>query len=359
MTGPRDDELGAMLAERADRVPDGTDREVLAAVHREVQGRAAGAGFAVLPVAMDRRGGRVPTGWVALGFVAVLVIAVLGGRLEAGSTRPGGVAASGGEGPSASPRATADGSASAASDTPQPAVPEPVALTASAFRDGFRNGTLNGTLVLVDGHLEPVALPCPSPAGPDCFGVAVAGLDGVSVTWDGPLTRDAVSLQTGRLAFVPHGEVLIFIGRVEGDLAHPSALKSLVDDERLHRFGDPFALTPVIGWLVIGGIHSCPMLGPGATPCPGPPPTLTGVEPFPDGMLTSEVNAAVEVWPGAVGIGPRQTVTRGPFLYRAAPGPACDGVPPADASSCPGGPGWSWQIVARLDPERMVRVSVP
>ena len=78
MTGrPTDDELREMLESRASRVSPDTDREAMAGLRAAMRGTPdARGGFAVLPVAISGRGARLPGSIVAVGLVAVILVAV-------------------------------------------------------------------------------------------------------------------------------------------------------------------------------------------------------------------------------------------------------------------------------------------
>ena len=86
MTGPlHDDELRAMLEERASRVSPDAGRSAMATFRATVRGASDGkGGFAILPQALSSRGARLPWGVVALGTVAVVVVAIVGGSLGGG-----------------------------------------------------------------------------------------------------------------------------------------------------------------------------------------------------------------------------------------------------------------------------------
>ena len=90
MTAPLpDDQVRAMLEERAARVSPDAEREAMTAFRAAVRGAPDGkGGFAVIPQALSSRDARLPGGFAAVGMVAVVAIALLGGRLS--STNDGG-----------------------------------------------------------------------------------------------------------------------------------------------------------------------------------------------------------------------------------------------------------------------------
>lgn len=351
-----DAELRAMLEARANRMPLGASREVLAAVRSVGRVPAGGAGFALVPVA--RSGGRAvaPAGWAVAALVAVVAIAVLGGRPE---RAPGASAGASAGATAAAPTGSAGPSASG--------LPEVAGeISGAQLRPAIADGSLDGRIMLVEGQLQSVAWPCPIGTAEPCTRLFIPGLDGIAVTWDGAqrVTNDpggsapgpgaaTPAPAAGTLVVVPREGHLELLGRLTGDLEHPDTLSDLMYQRRLIGVSDPLALASVAGWLVIGGIHSCPALGPGATPCPGPGPLLTDKEPFPEGLMTSDVQAQVAISSSPVGIEAGQVVTPGPFLYRVAGVAACDDV----ASSCPFR--WGWMVVARYDANQVLRVSIP
>ena len=99
MTAPLpDDQVRAMLEERAGRVSPDAEREAMTAFRAAVRGAPDGkGGFTVIPQALSSRDARLPGGLAAFGVVVVVVIAVLGGRLSGNdvATSPSAFAGSG------------------------------------------------------------------------------------------------------------------------------------------------------------------------------------------------------------------------------------------------------------------------
>jgi hypothetical protein len=95
------------------------------------------------------------------------------------------------------------------------------------------------------------------------------------------------------------------------------------------------------GWLVVD--PACIRTGDATATCPPRPPFLADATPLPDGTLRKDAGLEVTLSPDLWGVdraaGP---VTPGPFLL----------APPTED----GGP---WQVVARYDPSRSVRVVIP
>ncbi len=265
--------------------------------------------------------------------------------------------------PSTSPSASPPVSPSALLSASMKAILGRIAL--ERFRLALETGDLDGRVVLLTGRLDLVGFVCPSGISGPCTRFVVPGLDGIPVTWDGPLASavtpggSPVPVGSATIAVIPRGGQLQLLGILSGNPDRPDSITDLVD--RLGRLGTgSLALDAVDGWLVVGGLHSCPMLGPGATPCPGPGPVLTDKEPAPDGALTSDLQVQVAVVTSAPGIDAGHIVTPGPFLVRrVVTGSTCDSLPAASQPDCAGGPLAAWQVIARYDPGPVVRVELP
>jgi hypothetical protein len=102
------------------------------------------------------------------------------------------------------------------------------------------------------------------------------------------------------------------------------------------------SLFEVDGFLVTNPARICGIAGPGATPCPAPPPFLAEDEPRADGLRVSDAGEEVVLTGPVPGVDPGAVITPGPFLV------------------APAGPGGGpWRIVARYEPARSVRVLAP
>ncbi len=222
-----------------------------------------------------------------------------------------------------------------------------------AFRLAIQTGELDRRLVLLPGTLVETLLPCPSGTTEPCSRLGIQDLDGVPLTWDGAAADGPPSGgQDSTLAVVPGGGSLRLLGRLAGDPDHAPSYQELISRYGAFR-GDPYWVDVVSGWLVVGGIHSCPALGPDATPCPGPGPLLTDRQPMPDGMMTSGLQVPVVVSANAPGMVPGQVVTPGPFLIGSV---TCGDVSPPSVASCANA---AVEIVARYDPATVIRVVHP
>ena len=160
-----------MLEARADRLAPTATNEVLAAVRGEIQRPKGGALFSVVPVTRTR-GMNGPAGWAAVGLVAVLVLAVVGGgRLDLKPSTPAGSGAGSGS----------PGSSVGATGEPAATVMAPAAntITVAELRAGLDDGSLNGRIVLLTGSLKVTPLRCLG----DCQRVEVTGLEGVGVRY--------------------------------------------------------------------------------------------------------------------------------------------------------------------------------
>ena len=154
MTAPLpDDQVRAMLEERAARVSPDAGREAMTAFRAAVRGAPDGkGGFAVIPQALSSRNARLPWGLAAVGMVAVVAIALLGGRLS--STNDGAASAPAAAGSSATTGPAASLAPSAAGS---PSVLDPGQLEAA-----LASGDLAGKIVVINGKL--VSELCSGPA---------------------------------------------------------------------------------------------------------------------------------------------------------------------------------------------------
>jgi hypothetical protein len=342
MTDPLDDgELRAMLGERASRMAPDSAREALAAVRSVVRGSAAGrGGFSVLAIGPRGSDSRLPVALVVAGMVTVLVVGLIGGRLGGGPT----ARSAGPVGPSAavpSPPAASPGAKPAASPAAKPATSpaaKPATNDAARLRPLVANGTLDGHLLVVDGELEAIEVPCREPGA--CTVLALTGLEGIIVTDErqSPGPDPGTLPGRGQLVFTPHDGALAFLGVAPARLDRPTTVAELGDSLGGALGARRDLLEVVSGWLVVGGLHSCPLLGPGATSCPGPPPWLTDDKPFDEGMLSSNVGMHVGIADPLAGGPITQTVTEGPFLVRPVSG---------------------WEVVAVLGSAPVARATLP
>ncbi len=241
-----------------------------------------------------------------------------------------------------------------ASPIPTPAfAPGASLVTPAGLRSGLADGTLDRDVVLIEGQLTVVPMFCTF--GSDCFGIAVAGFEDVPTSHDGQLTRAVAAAMHGELAFVVQGQTLAFVGRVVGDVGSPVSLLSRMASGPAGA-PDPFALTPVAGWLVVGGVHSCPALGVGATPCPGPPPGLTDLQPTAEGAMNSDLFVPVAIGTSVPGVQPGAVVNPGPFLVRVEHESTCHGVTTVNLTACLSVQRPTLRVLAHIDAVNTVRV---
>jgi len=269
-------------------------------------------------------------------------------------------------------RANADGSVVVRGSGPLasdgPAIPSPAASTpapgagsvpldAVGLRTALASGSLDGAVVLVDGTLAERPIPCTSPSTPEpCFELYLPAVAGITVSEGrGPGAARPSALPAGSLVFVVGGGGLTFLGAWATWRADPITVDALLGQASVPAYDD---LALVSGWLVVGGIHSCPMLGPGATPCPGPLPWLAVDEPNQDGLLMSDKGVTVGLDPSGVVGTPSAIVTPGPFLLRHAYDTPCDhGTQPGGVTCA--GTQTGWEVVAALAGRSIVRAVLP
>ncbi len=233
-------------------------------------------------------------------------------------------------------------------------------VSAAELRTALADGSLDGRIVTVQGTLTMTG---DCGYGTDlCTMFGLEGLDGVPVTWVGPLVAPdqtandlpAIAL-SGRLVLVPRGGGLLLLGRLKGSLEQPQTVGELVYQRRLLSF-DPFVAQAVTGWLVRpqGGV--CPSDAPRPGQCEATQVFLTDHAPV--GWSVAAGAARMDV---AAGTGPGlsvdNTVLDGSFLGRYAFDGACKRNQ-ADVLDC-STLLWTWTIVAHYDPAEILALVLP
>ena len=301
MTGPlHDDELRTMLEERASRVSPDAERAAMATFRATVRGASDGkGGFAVMPQALSSRGARLPWGIAALGIVAVVAVAVVGGQLGGGEVVSSPTAAAAAE--TGLPSSLPSGAPPAAPTLDPASVDDPPdVLAADELGDALAAGDLDRQIIVVNTRIT----------GTDCepatgCNYAIVGLPGLQVALGGFLVTTAPAAPTfDEASVVPYvfrvrdDGVLTLLGVLASDRAGPVG----VDD--LPTGGPAGQILVVGGWLVSQGGDSS------AEPCSQPrllPPecsaeptyVLTGAQPGPDASVDPEHSVQVDVAPDA------------------------------------------------------------
>lgn len=216
-------------------------------------------------------------------------------------------------------------------------------LGRQALVAGVLDGSLEGWMVYADAELR---LDCPTGTGAPCSALPprIAGL---------PIRGTATEAPDARLDAVPARGLLVLrvVGtgfEYEGSLvADPdgSPTLSALDEERRAGSAPPAGptLRDASGWLVRAG----PCLIPPSAfePCPRQP-FLAEEEPLATADPSTTAGRFVEVARDAWGIDPPfDPILAGPFLVR-----HLEPARPDDPA---------WEIVARYDPSRSVRVVIP
>ena len=224
-------------------------------------------------------------------------------------------------------------------DTPS-TTPEvtPPRLRAAELVEAVRSGSFEHMLVFADARLVvdcgDAHQPCADPKLA-VEGLALDVLPGTLGTAVGiPLPRSLLVLEVQGSRLVYRGALIV--------QANGTPRYEVLAGGSAARPPDPSALTDVAGWLVLDG----PCLGPekGPLPCARRA-TLADHEPTSSAART-DAGPTVAVPVGAWGIDDSaQAILPGPFLARQNPARGDD--EPA------------WQIVARYDPLRSVRVVIP
>ncbi len=212
-----DEDLRGMLEARAGSVRPDAGRDVRIVVHEALRVPRGGGGFSVLPVSVTGGGSRQPAGWAAAVMVAVLAIAVLGGRLGSG---PAAETAAPSGSPSVPPSQASEPVTAAVDRSPLRL------LSAQAFGDALSSGALQGQVVVVRGRLRNQPAFCAGRSTAPCL-VAIDGLTGVQVlpadTMDASDWEPAVERSVGQ-AFavrVAQSGRLLFLGYLRNDPVEP------------------------------------------------------------------------------------------------------------------------------------------
>jgi hypothetical protein len=275
----------------------------------------------------------------ALGVAAALLGAVVLGQLfPAGSADPGrasplAAVSSTGPGPSAQETMVAP-------SIDALALRAPPRLTASALAGGVRDGTLDGFLLYADATLVDA---CEAP-GPACR-LAVQGL-GLEVVPGAPAAGSRPPVpDRAVLVLAVRGGILEYLGSLIVDPDGSPSLSSLPVP--------PVAvpgqtLFDAAGWLVrdpacVAGDPETPEAVTALPPAPACA-SLSDDPPRPHDAPPSDRGRAVALAPDPWGVEPSlERPLEGPFLVRV-----------ADPGS-----GHAWEVVARYDPTRSVRVVIP
>ena len=215
----------------------------------------------------------------------------------------------------------------------------PPRVRAAELVEAVRSGSLEGRLVFADASLD---IDCgehvPPCADPQLAvqGVALDVLPGTLGTAVGvPLPRSVLVLEVEGTRLVYRGALIVY--------SNGTPRYEVLAGGSAARPPDPSALTDVAGWLVLDG----PCLGPssGSRPCARRA-TLANEEPTSAESPPTVAGPTVAVPVGAWGIDDSAAaIVPGPFLARQNPVTGDDEP--------------DWQIVARYDPLRSVRVVIP
>ena len=231
-------------------------------------------------------------------------------------------------------------SAPPAAPTHGPPLTAAVRLRPGDLAAGVLNGSLEGRLVYADATLQAACHPerlddCESPR----LGIAGIGLDVVP----GETARGAVAgiPDDALLVLRVRGQRLEYLGSL---VVHPDGAPSLVEltAEQAAATGliEP-SLVDARGWLVIE-----PACVTSVRAGCDRPPFLADDEPLEGAILRSDLGEVVVLAPSVWGVDPAtDAVSAGPFLVRRV------------ERAGPGAP--AWEVVARYDASRSVRVVIP
>ena len=224
--------------------------------------------------------------------------------------------------------------------TPSPTLEvTPPRLRAAELVEAVLSGSLEHTLVYADATLDvecgEVRMPCVDP----WLSVDGLALDVVPDTLGAPI---GIPLPRSVLVLEIQGSRLVYRGALIVQSNGTPRYEVLAGGSAA-RPPDPSALTDVAGWLVLDG----PCLGPANGPLPcARRAVLADQEPRSTDGRRADTGPTVAVPVGGWGIDDAASaIVPGPFLVRQNPATGDDEP--------------DWQIVARYDPSRSVRVVIP
>ena len=252
--------------------------------------------------------------------VLALVVVVVGGIALAQAFPAAPVA------PVVQPLPVAEATASPG-PTPSPSLSLPIRLDASDLVARVLDGTIDEWLVYADATLQ------------SADGLSVEGI-GLDIVPNPNAPAGTVVPAGAVLVLRVRGHQLEFLGSL---LTHPVSPSIAILKEELTSVS-PVAVQPTLrdagGWLIVH--PACFFAASPAPPCDTAP-FLAEDQPLPDGTRRTDDGAIVALAPDIWGVDPqRDTVSPGPFLVR----PLA-----ADPST--------WEVVARYEPTKSVRVVIP
>ena len=278
---------------------------------------------------LDGRSDRLRAAVVVGAIALVVVIGLASAQLRPEVTPPAAIV-------------SIEPSASMTNATPSPSTSiavSPPRLRAAELVEAVLSGSLADTMVYADATLDVECGDAHRPCDEPTLAVEGLALDIVSGTFGTPvgipLPGSLLVLEVQETGLVYRGALIVhangtprYEGLAGGSAARPS---------------DPSALTDVAGWLMLD--RSCTRPPSAFLPCTRLA-LMADERPTPTGPARADAGNAVVVPHGAWGIddaGP--SIVKGPFLVRPNPA-AVDGAP-------------AWEIVARYDPSRSVRIVIP
>ncbi len=212
-------------------------------------------------------------------------------------------------------------------------------LSADQLRAGLADGSLTGRVIVIDGEMQMMEVPCPKPGA--CTVPNLTKLGGVPITVD-PAIEALVAndVPDGPHVFIGDGVGLTYLGTMTGAVDAPMSVAQL------------WAVSPAVGEtgirFVEGIVGPIPCVG-----CPTAPTMLPGL--WLSGTNGSKAAAVPVFVPDT--IEPPPTLDR--YVVRPRFGSPCDGIapPPGVVWDCTAE--YRWAIVAAVGEEPILRVALP
>ena len=207
------------------------------------------------------------------------------------------------------------------------------------MRSGLADGSLTGRVIVIDGVLEMMQVPCPKPGA--CTVGTLPELGGVPIKVDRAIEASVANdVPDGPHVFIGDGVGLTYLGTMTGAVDAPMSVAQL------------WSVSPAVDETGIRFVEG--IVGP--IPCAGCPASPTMLP----GQWLSGTNGSKAA---AVPVFVPDTIEAPPsldrYLVRSSFGSPCDGTtpPPGVVRDCT--PEYRWAIVAAVGDEPILRVSLP
>jgi len=216
--------------------------------------------------------------------------------------------------------------------------PDTSELSADQVRAGLADGSLTGRVIVIDGDMQLMQVPCPKPGA--CTVPNLAKLGGVPITVDPGLEAlVANDVPAGPHVFIGDGVGLTYLGTMTGAVDTPMTVAQL------------WALSPAVDETAVrfveGIVGAIPCAG-----CPSGPTMLPGL--WLSGTSGSKAAAVPVYVPDTI----EAPASLDRYLVRSRFGNLCGDAAVPSGATCEGVVEYRWAIVAAVGDEPIVRVTL-